>query len=704
MFPTLSRSGPRTELSWLRYVAIGSSASSLPLVTVLLVAAFLRLYGVPYAQYRLDDDQMFTLAIEALRAGVLPLSGMQASVGVDNGPVALYVLMVAVALMGTEVGATAFMALLDVVAVALTYPFVRSFLGRRVALLSTLLFAINQWAVVYASRVWLNAVIPLFTLLFFWTLLAVVRQSHAMEAGPTAPVSGRSIALRSLAFGLAASALMQVHLSGIAHGYTILAAVAVAGLWRRPRPLLPAAGAFAATFAPYLLAVFVPQLQAVMAQQPTEESPNDRLTLTLADPDRLRAFHYLLTSRGYQTYANQAGQIVDTTQGVFLVADGVMIAAFALGVAVAAWRAIHRSGLERSIHVLLLAWVISPVLLPGPSAGVRSFQYVNPFHVLVTFPGALVLVAIGTCEAAGYLGRRRRPMGAVPYGAGAAVVALHLIAAGAYFAVQHEYWPLANYGWPLGHTMAVADMTVRQAGGSPVLLAGHDGGPGILYRVLQRRGQDLRFFDDRNLVLMLPRGQEPFYLTTDDDAWAAQYLLATFPQRQMASYTFPGSGLTFRLFRLRSEELEAGVERWLPGEDLGRFADVAQVESARVVGEVRPGGGFEVFLRWRFLREPPEPYMTRLFLVDESGKRLFFHEEVAYPARRRQQEADYPAPFWRVGDATVLEFFNRFLVPVPPEVPPGTYTVTMRMVSIVDWRDVGKAIPLGQVRVLGPET
>lgn len=675
---------------------------------IVLIAAFLRLYRIDFAQYRGDDEAMFTLARSALRAldsGSLPVHGLFSSLGVDNGPTALYLLMVPVALFGTETAATAFMALVNTAAVALTYPFTRSFFGPRVALLTTLFYATNPWLVVYSRRAWLNAAVPLFTLLFFWALFAMVRWAWSAESGsggntssgerPGADKPMTSVGM-GLFLGLSLSSLAQVHLSGMAHLLTALVAVPLARLGRKPLALLVAAISFAATFAPYFVVSVLPGLARVLEEWGAESAgpegtaAMDKAASSPVDWERPRQFFLLLTSRGYQSYASQGGRLLDTTQGVFAVADLAMLVAFLVGLVVA----FHRSRREQSeaklFHALLVLWAALPVLLLTPTVKAGKFLQVYPFYLLVTFPAVLVLVALGLEAIGQWLAALSPRLLAVPRLAAFMVVALHLVAAAVFFAVLHEYWSLADYGLPLGHAMAIVDTTVQRAGTQPVMVGGHGDLPTVLYRSLQHRGVDVRYFEDRNLVPVLEGESSVFYLTTDEDAWATRYLLATFRPQEESVYVVPGSGWTARLFQLGPGQMAAAVESRLPSKDMGRFADLAVVDSALVPSHVRVGTPVEVEVRWQFLREPDQPFMTRLFLVDSDGRSKLLQEEVAYPAA-----------FWRGGDAQRLVFFNRFLVPMPADVLPGRFTIAMRMVSIVDWNPVGKAVPLGTVQVTG---
>src|SRR3712207_7231517 len=49
----------------------------------------------------------------------------------------------------------------------------RRFLGPRVALAAGVLFAVNPWAVYFSRRTWAE-IVPLFTVLALWAMLAVI--------------------------------------------------------------------------------------------------------------------------------------------------------------------------------------------------------------------------------------------------------------------------------------------------------------------------------------------------------------------------------------------------------------------------------------------------------------------------------------------------------------------------------------------------
>ena len=88
-----------------------------------------------------------------------------------------------------QMDARAWPMFLGVAAVALTYLAMQRFVDQRVALLAALLLAVNPWFVVYSRRLWLNALLPMFCVVFLWAFLRLaaapaIRRSSRSSAYP----------------------------------------------------------------------------------------------------------------------------------------------------------------------------------------------------------------------------------------------------------------------------------------------------------------------------------------------------------------------------------------------------------------------------------------------------------------------------------------------------------------------------------------
>ncbi|HEY8744265.1 MAG TPA: hypothetical protein VIU62_14300, partial [Chloroflexota bacterium] len=113
------------------------------------VAALLRLWRLNLAEFRGDDDDMVTAATQALQHGWLQAHGLISSIPIDNGPVAMWLLMLPLAITSSLLVAQVWVALLNIGSVALCYHVVRTTWNRPLALVATALFAVSPWAVMY---------------------------------------------------------------------------------------------------------------------------------------------------------------------------------------------------------------------------------------------------------------------------------------------------------------------------------------------------------------------------------------------------------------------------------------------------------------------------------------------------------------------------------------------------------------------------
>ena len=142
---------------------------------VLLLAAYLRLNHLDWTEFKQDEARLSQIAYDMARTGEIPLRSIGASTGVVNLPLAAWLLAIPYAVSGSPIVATAFLAGLNVLAVACCYTMARSWfkswsdqyvLG---ALAAALLFAVAPWAIVYSRKLWANDFLPLLVIGWAWT-------------------------------------------------------------------------------------------------------------------------------------------------------------------------------------------------------------------------------------------------------------------------------------------------------------------------------------------------------------------------------------------------------------------------------------------------------------------------------------------------------------------------------------------------------
>jgi len=126
----------------------------LTLLLILFAAALVRLGDPGLVEFKLDEAWLTRLAREFAAGGPLPLTGMPSSVGLPNPPASVYVMALPYALSSDPLLATLFVAALNVFGVGLLWLLAHRYLGRTVALVAGLSYALSPWAVYYSRKIW----------------------------------------------------------------------------------------------------------------------------------------------------------------------------------------------------------------------------------------------------------------------------------------------------------------------------------------------------------------------------------------------------------------------------------------------------------------------------------------------------------------------------------------------------------------------
>jgi 4-amino-4-deoxy-L-arabinose transferase-like glycosyltransferase len=174
----------------------------LVLLAILALAAWLRLRHLDLVEFKLDEARAIDLA-RAVLDGDPATVGQVSSIGALNPPLFVYLTAIPLVFRDDPLAATAFIGVLAVAAVALTYAVLRPRFGALAALVAAALFASAPWAVLYGRKIWAQDALPVFTVSLLWSLFLVLehRRSRAVLAVPV---------LLCLAFQLNFSALALV--------------------------------------------------------------------------------------------------------------------------------------------------------------------------------------------------------------------------------------------------------------------------------------------------------------------------------------------------------------------------------------------------------------------------------------------------------------------------------------------------------------
>lgn len=131
---------------WLR-------SSWLPLVLIVLVAAFTRLWNIGVTEYRFDEAQLSRLAFETL-AGTPPQAGLPASIGIPAPPTMAFIVAVPYLFTRSPLVVTAMIALWNVFGCALLWLLCRRYLAPKAAFAAGLIYAVTPWALLYSRKIW----------------------------------------------------------------------------------------------------------------------------------------------------------------------------------------------------------------------------------------------------------------------------------------------------------------------------------------------------------------------------------------------------------------------------------------------------------------------------------------------------------------------------------------------------------------------
>lgn len=172
-------------------------------VSVTVIAAYLRLRALGYSPIGGDQSILLSIALRFVNQGqpMLPLAANKSSAGIMNPPLIEYLLALPLWVQKTLTAVHVFQALLSISAVVVLYIAAHWLFGRRVAVVSGLLFAVSPWAVYYGRFIWNPNPIPFFSTLLLVSLLACCVSSP-----------NRTAVFLPLAF-LWLAAITQLHLS-----------------------------------------------------------------------------------------------------------------------------------------------------------------------------------------------------------------------------------------------------------------------------------------------------------------------------------------------------------------------------------------------------------------------------------------------------------------------------------------------------------
>ncbi len=226
------------EKSQSRGVVLRSWLLSWEIYLIVFVAGFLRLYGIDTTEF--DDDQaaVFRMAHDAVSHGLLVATSNIASIHIYNPPAIIYFFMLPAAFSADPLWGAVMVGVLMTLSVLLTYVFVRRYYGRGTATIAALLYAVAARPIFYSRFIWNQNLLPIFTILFLFTLFWGVVERKKGWLAPAIFLLG---------------ILIQLHATGIMMAFPLGVALFLAPKTLRWRDLLLGSVALFVSYFPYLL-------------------------------------------------------------------------------------------------------------------------------------------------------------------------------------------------------------------------------------------------------------------------------------------------------------------------------------------------------------------------------------------------------------------------------------------------------------------
>ena len=663
------------------------------LALILLLAAALRMGAPGISEFKRDEANMMTRALDLARGRDLPLLGLSSSVNVPNPPISVYLFAVPFVFSDSPLPATLYVGALNALAVLLTWALARRYLGTRAALIAALLYAASPWGAIYARKLWAQDLLPPFVVLTVFTALLGYAENRRWARIAHWP----SLALT-----------VQIHYAAASLIPLSLLTLALWPRWIRRRELLVGLLLAALTLLPAVIGAYRDGWLSPDAwRERVQTDPDHRRVvsrraldlawLTVAGTD----IHSLAGPEQFRAYRDS---VPDADRLFALIPlTATVTAAWWLGraggrrsMADSGWRMANRlifrnrhvsakvlpgnisPRVERDgVQIVFAAWLIVPVLL-----FTWEWTEVVAHYFIPLMPAAYLLVGAG---ADALIAAIRPPRWRQVWGMGVAallliMVALQVYAFAALLDFVNERATPGGFGTPLHYLLDIRAAILARAPADVLVIsegevAPFDESPAVWGALLDPL-PSVRFVDGTRTAV-IPAGE-------------ALELIAPAPGLRTCPDSACLDELETVVFPLRSGEQPYALRptsRKLPLADVVPIEPVRFANGATLTGYALTEG--EVALIWGL--EGPDARDVQAFVhaLDASGARLAQADRPAWPGR-----------YWRAGDTLILWF----ALPLPPGTATlyaGLYTLegaAFRNIEVVDQAGAylaqGATIPL----------
>jgi hypothetical protein len=144
------------------------------LAAIVAVGAWLRFQHPELLEFKSDEAFAANQALEFVRGGKVPTSGLMSSVGVSNPPLFIWLLIPMFFLTSNIAVVCGMISVLGLAAVVATWWIGRKYYGSVSGLVAAALFASGPWAVVYSRKIWAQDFVPVLATGTMWAAHSLI--------------------------------------------------------------------------------------------------------------------------------------------------------------------------------------------------------------------------------------------------------------------------------------------------------------------------------------------------------------------------------------------------------------------------------------------------------------------------------------------------------------------------------------------------
>ena len=155
-------------------IRIPAKIEWLILAAIVAVGAWLRFQHLELLEFKGDEAFAANRALEFVRGGKLPTSGLMSSVGIPNPPLFCWMLIPMFFITSSIAAVCGMIAGLGLAAVVVTWWIGRKYYSPLAGLVAAALFATAPWAVIYSRKIWAQDFVPVYATAMMWAAHALV--------------------------------------------------------------------------------------------------------------------------------------------------------------------------------------------------------------------------------------------------------------------------------------------------------------------------------------------------------------------------------------------------------------------------------------------------------------------------------------------------------------------------------------------------